>query len=355
MRPARLTAPALVTSALLALGATTATTAAAAPAAPAAAPLTVSSVAAPVMTSGRLAGADRYATSVAISRANFTPTQDVVVIASGQNFPDALGAGPLAALVEAPLLLVPTSGKLPAVVAAELDRLKTQDVIVVGGAASVSAAMVTQIEAHTASKMAYQVEGSNRYDTAAKLTEFFDPTLTGVPVYLASGTTFPDALGGGAAASLAGGYLLLTGATKLPAETAAALKRVKPSEVIVLGGPTIVSDAVLGQVRAALPALASSKTRRIAGKDRFTTSAMTSSDALTAAHEVLLTNGMEYPDALSGAAVAPYFGGRPVLLTQKDCVPAATLAEIKRLGATRVTALGGTGMVSDAALKLKAC
>lgn len=342
-----------MTSVLLALGATTAT---AAPSAPATAPLKASaSVAAATMTTGRLAGADRYATSVAISRANFTPTQDVVVIASGQNFPDALGAGPLAALVEAPLLLVPTAGKLPAVVAAELDRLKTQDVIVVGGAASVSSEMVAQIEAHTASGMAYQVEGSNRYDTAAQLTDFFDPTLTGVPVYLASGTTFPDALGGGAAASLAGGYLLLTGATKLPAETAAALKRVKPSEVIVLGGPTIVSDAVLAQVRAAVPALAAGKTRRIAGKDRFTTSAMTSADALTAANEVLLTNGMQYPDALSGAAVAPYFGGRPVLLTQKDCVPAATLAEIKRLGATRITALGGTGMVSDAALKLKAC
>ncbi len=353
MRPARLTAPALLTSALLALGATTAT---AAPSAPTSAPLAVSATtAAPTITFGRLSGADRYSTSVAISRANFTPTQDVVVIASGQDFPDALGAGPLAALVEAPLLLVPTSGTLPAVVAAELDRLKTQDVIVVGGAASVSTSMVKQIEAHTASGMAYQVAGSNRFDTAAQLTDFFDPTLTGVPVYLASGTTFPDALGGGAAASLAGGYLLLTGPTKLPAETAAALKRVKPSEVIVLGGPTIVSDAVLSQVRAAVPALASSKTHRIAGKDRFATSAMTSADALPAANEVLLTNGLQYPDALSGAAVAPYFGGRPVLLTQKDCVPATTLAEIKRLGATKVTALGGTGVVSDAALKLKAC
>jgi putative cell wall-binding protein len=345
MRPRRLTLPALVTCALLALGATTAT------AAPSQAPQ--AATAAQAVTTGRLAGANRYATSVAISKASFGAPQEYVVVASGQNFPDALGAGPFAALLRAPLLLVPTTGKLPAVVAAELERLKTKTVIVVGGAASVSDAMVAQIETHSASKMTYQVAGSNRYDTAAGLTEGFDPAVSGVPVYLASGTTFPDALGGGAAASLGGGFLLLTGSTKLPAETTAALKRVKPSEVVVLGGAGAVNDGVVSAVRTAVGPKV--PVNRVGGADRFATAAKVSAHALTSATEVLVTNGLQYPDALSGSAVAPYFGGRPVLLTQKDCVPAATLAEIKRLGATKVIALGGTAMVSDAALKLKAC
>lgn len=347
MLTARLTFPALVTSALLALGAGAAT------AAPVTAGATASQSAATAFTTSRLSGANRYATSVAISKANFAAPQEHVVVASGLNFPDALGAGPFAALVGAPLLLVPTTGTLPTVVAAELDRLKPMDVIVVGGPSSVSSSMVAQLEKHTTGKIAYQVSGSNRYDTAAQLTEGFDPALTGVPVYLASGTTFPDALGGGGAASVSGGFLLLTSPSKLPAETTAALKRLRPSEVIVLGGPSSISNTVLAQARTAVGSAV--PVRRIGGANRYATAAMTSADTLASANEVLLTNGLQYPDALSGAAVAPYFGGRPVLLTGTNCVPAETLAEIKRLGATKITALGGPSMVSDAALKLKAC
>ncbi|GAB3066458.1 cell wall-binding repeat-containing protein [Phycicoccus sp. Root101] len=351
MRPARLTVPALVTSALLALGTTAAT---AAPSPEAKGTRVASTAAVAAVTTSRLSGANRYATSVAISKANFAPPQDTVVVSSGQNFPDALGAGPFAALVQAPLLLVPTSGKLPAEIAAELDRLKTRDVIVVGGPGSVSDSMLTQLEKHAGNAMAYRFAGSNRYATAASLTDAFETPLTGVPVYLASGTTFPDALGGGAAASVAGGYLLLTGATKLPPETAAALKRIKPSEMVVLGGTGAISTSVLGAARSAA-GLANDAVRRIGGKDRFATAALVSQGTLRSATEVLLADGMSYPDALSGSAVAPYFGGRPVLLTLKDCVPAATLAEITRLGATKVTALGGTAVVSDRALALTPC
>lgn len=355
MRSARLTVPALVTSALLALG-TTAATAAPSPQAQGSqasrATSAASAATAAAITSSRLAGANRYSTSVAISKANFVPPQDTVVVASGQDFPDALGAGPFAAMVGAPLLLVPPSGKLPAATAAELDRLGTHQIVVAGGTGSVGSDMVRQLEGHTDTGVSYQVSGQDRYDTAAQFSGFFDQT--GVTVYLASGTTFPDALGGGAAASLAGGYLLLTGSTKLPPETAAALKRIKPSEVVVLGGTGAISTLVLGAARSAA-GLPNQAVHRVGGKDRFATAALVSADTLASAHEVLLADGLSYPDALSGSAVAPYFGGRPVLLTLKDCVPATTLAEIKRLRATKVTALGGTGVVSDRALKLTPC
>ena len=347
MFSSRLTLPALLSSALLALGLSAVT------AAPVAAGATASQTAATAYTTSRLSGPNRYATSVAISKGNFAAPQQYVVVASGLNFPDALGAGPFASLLQAPLLLVPTTGTLPSVVAAELDRLKTQDVIVVGGPSSVSSSMVAQLEKHTTGKVGYQISGKNRYDTAAQLTEGFDPALTGVPVYLSSGTTFPDALGGGAAAGLSGGVLLLTNPTKLPAETAAALKRVKPTKVIALGGTSSISGTVLTQVKSAVGS--SVPVTRIGGANRYATAALTSKSALTSASEVLLANGLQYPDALSGAAVAPYFGGRPVLLTKAECVPAETLAEIRRLGATKITALGGPSMVSDAALKLRAC
>ncbi len=301
----------------------------------------------------RLSGPNRYATSVEISRANFDPTREWVVVASGETFADALGAGPFASLLRAPLVLVPRAGTLPPVVATELDRLKTRKIVVVGGTGAVSAAMATQLERHiTGGSGSYltRVPGVNRFDTASQLTEGFNPVLTGVPVYLANSTS-ADALGGASAASVGGGALLLIQPSSLPAETAAALKRVKPSKVYVLGSPSVVSAAVLGAVKAAVPGVT---VERLGGADRFATAAMASRTAATSAPEVMLANGLNFPDALSGSATALY-GGRPVLLSRQECVPAPTLAEIRRLGATKVTALGGPSMVSDAALKLKAC
>lgn len=331
------------------------TTALAAPsAAPGAAPATATALTA--LTTGRLAGSDRYKTAVAISKANFVAPQDSVVVASGQSFPDALGAGPMGAFLNAPLLLVPTSGTLPSSVAAELDRLQTQQIIVVGGPAAVSNSMVAQLAKHAPANATFTIDGLNRYDTAAQTSDGFQPPITGVPVYLASGTTFPDALGGGAAAAIAGGTLLLTTPTKLPSETVTALKRIKPSKVVVLGGTGAISDTVLGQVKSTVGSAV--PVTRVGGANRFETAAKVSAATVPSAQEVFLANGMNYPDAMAGAPVSIYGPGdtfRPLLLTQANCVPKATLAEITRLGATKVTALGGTAAVSDAALSLKPC
>lgn len=310
--------------------------------------------AAAAITKERLAGADRYKTAVEISKANFTPIggQEWVVVASGQAFPDALGAGPMAAFLEAPLLLVPKSGTLPSAVAGEIDRLKPNNIMVVGGPGAVSNSMVGQLAQHAPLNQTYTIDGANRYDTAAQTSEGFTPEVTAVPVFVGSGVDFPDSLGGGAAASILGGTLLLTTPTKLPVESSAALKRLKPTKVFVLGGTGAISNTVLNQVKTAVGAAV--PVTRLGGTNRFDTAAKVSKATVTTATDAFLANGLTYPDALAGAAVAIQ-GGRPLLLTQKDCVPAQTLAEINRLGVTNLIALGGTGVVSDAALNLKPC
>ncbi len=310
--------------------------------------------AAAAITKARLAGADRYKTAVAISKANFVAPQEYVAVASGQSFPDALGAGPMGAFLEAPLLLVPTKGTLPPAVAAEIKRLNTQQIIVVGGPAAVSNEMADQLAKLLADpkKLGFS-EGPNRYATAASTSEGFTPPIVDVPVYIGSGVDFPDALGGAAAASIAGGTLLLTTPSKLPAESSNALKRIKPTKVIVLGGTGAISNTVLNQVKTVVGSKV--PVTRVGGANRYDTAARVSKATVSSAKEVFLANGLSYPDALAGGAVAPYFDGRPLLLTQKDCVPSTTLAEITRLGATKVTALGGTGAVSDQALALKPC
>jgi putative cell wall-binding protein len=301
------------------------------------------------VTTSRIYGADRYATAVEISKRHFPGPVDRVVVASGEDFPDALGAGPLAAHFGAPLLLVPRDGTLPAKVGAEISRLKVSSIEVIGGPSVISDDMLEQLSWHAQpGGDAWRWAGRDRYETAARLA-YGAPA--GSTVFVSSGVGFADALGGGAAAAHLGGPLVLTEPSQLPASVSTVLKTIKPSRVVVLGGPTVVEDRVLQQIGATLPGVV---VDRRAGKDRYATAAAVSADTFDQATTVYLAAGATFPDALAGAPAAGSVDS-PVLLTYKDCAPAATRAEIARLGATRVVALGSTGVITDRALSLAPC
>ena len=99
-----------------------------------------------------------------VSAASSTP---VVYVATGENFPDALGAGPAAAIVKGPILLV-TQNAIPGETAAELSRLAPEKIIIVGGTAVVSASVESGLGAYSGT--VERIAGANRYDTAAKLS-----------------------------------------------------------------------------------------------------------------------------------------------------------------------------------------
>ncbi|MGR0221494.1 cell wall-binding repeat-containing protein [Agromyces sp. ZXT2-6] len=85
----------------------------------------------------RLAGADRYATALAVSQAGFESGADVVYVANGQNFPDALAAAPVALKEGGPVLL--TSGvALTQDLVDEITRLRPRRITVLGGYGAVS-------------------------------------------------------------------------------------------------------------------------------------------------------------------------------------------------------------------------
>jgi putative cell wall-binding protein len=97
----------------------------------------------------RLAGADRYATSAAISRGSFAPHVAVAYIATGLDFPNALVGSPAAAIHGGPILLV-TASTIPASIAAELIRLKPANIVVLGSSTSVSDAVKSLLGYYTA-------------------------------------------------------------------------------------------------------------------------------------------------------------------------------------------------------------
>jgi putative cell wall-binding protein len=287
----------------------------------------------------RFAGQDRYATAAAIS-ASYDAGVPVVYIATGLNFPDALAGAAAAGLTGGPVLLVTKDG-VPATTAAELARLHPGTIAVLGGAGVISDTVVATLWGYAAGGVT-RLAGENRYATAAAISAAtYGP---GVPVvYLATGLDFPDALAGAAAAGSEGAPMLLVSADGLPAATALELVRLQPSRIVLFGAVTSVSDAVLDELSWFAPGGAI----RVGGTDRYSTAAAISAAAHTPGVAVAyIATGLNFPDALAGAAVAGRTDG-PLLLVTQDTLPAATAAELGRLDPGRIVILGGSGVVGD--------
>jgi putative cell wall-binding protein len=195
----------------------------------------------------RLAGPDRFATAAAISSAHFGPGAPVAYIASGRGFPDALSAGAAAAALGGPVLLV-EQAIIPSAIQAELARLRPARIVVAGGVAVVSDAVLTALRAYTSGSVTRQW-GPDRYATAAAISAAAFPSAASV--HLATGLNFADAVAGVPAAALGGGPLLLASTGALPQATYAELERLDASEVTLLGGTAALSDAIIPAIRLA--------------------------------------------------------------------------------------------------------
>ncbi|HYI66867.1 MAG TPA: S8 family serine peptidase [Candidatus Limnocylindrales bacterium] len=289
----------------------------------------------------RIAGADRYATAAAISRFAFSPGVPVVYVADGTTYQNALAGGPAARVGNGPLLLTAPSF-LPAATAAELARLNPGRIVLVGSTGTVSSSVENTLRGYTAGGVT-RIAGSDAYATAAAISASAFPSGASV-VHIATGSNFPDALAAGAAAARVSGPILMVGSTTLPAVTAAELDRLNPAQIIVMGGPSIVSDAVLQQMTAYAGTV-----RRVAGADRYATAVSLSASTFAAnsVGTVYVASGTSFPDGLAAAPVAGRKGS-PLLLVPSNSLPASVAAELRRLDPSRVIIIGGTGVVSDA-------
>lgn len=287
----------------------------------------------------RLAGADRYATAAAISRATFAPGVAVAFVATGATFPDSLAGGSPAGRLKSPILLT-MRAELPAATRTELTRLAPNQIVVLGGPGAVSTTVETSLRAYSGSVT--RIAGVDRFATAAQISaRYFAP---GAPVaYVATGRSFPDALSAGAAAGRLGGPVLLVDQGSIPSVVRNELRRLAPRRIVVVGGSAVVSDAVL----VALRSYTAGGVTRQAGADRFATAAAVSAAAFPrdSARTVHVASGLGFADAVAGVPAAIARGG-PLLLTARTWVPPPTATELRRLDPVRVVLLGGEGAIA---------
>ena len=200
----------------------------------------------PVYTS--MIGADRYLTAVKVSQAGFPTGAPVVVLVTGEKFPDALSAAPLARAYGGPVLLTPLSG-LTDPVKAELRRLNPATVFCIG---LPRARFLTQVGSLLPSATVTVLAGKDRYQTAVLVAKQLKAKLGSIGrAVIAPGDRFPDALSAASLAAAKGWALLLTPAKgPLNSYTAQALTDLGLTDALVVGAsitpapsyPDIITD-----------------------------------------------------------------------------------------------------------------
>jgi GH25 family lysozyme M1 (1,4-beta-N-acetylmuramidase)/putative cell wall-binding protein len=202
-----------------------------------------------------------------------------------------------------------------------------------------------------------RISGPDRYATSAQAAQQFlgaartstAAVKPGQTVYIASGTEFPDALTGGAAAGKAQAPILLVNPDALlPNIIVRQLLALHPAKIVILGGTGAVPASLQTALASYTQSQSASSVVRIGGADRYGTSA----EVATAAFDAGVANayiavGSNWPDALAGASAAaggPAAG--PVLLVEPDAIPTEVQAALKALTPKKITIFGGTGVVS---------
>lgn len=282
----------------------------------------------------RFGGEDRVATAISVYQNNLDVfTGDTVVLTRSDAFADALTATPLAVALKAPVLTTGPNGLDARVLAALKAGGKVKRVIVVGGTGSVSDAIEKELAAQFSTE---RVAGQDRYETAARVAEKV-MQVTGkssVPVFVASGADFPDALAAGAAAAARGAVILLSKGSELSPQADAFLRSGKASSTTAVGGQAAAAVKQAG-VEATI----------VVGKDRYETAAKLAAEVYPQPKSVVITSGQTYADSLAGAALAA-LQGAPLVLTTGSSLPPSTQAYLDRSDPA-VSLLGGPGAVSD--------
>ena len=268
-----------------------------------------------------------------------------VVVATAEDFPDALSAAGVAGLYGAPVLI--TKGtKLSDQTASELRRIKPKRVIIAGGPKALTESVERRIESITGVD-AVRTYGRLATDTAATLNRKYFGKRTNVAI-LATVKGFQDALSA-APVAYAKHYpvFLVDDVNSISANTLAGMKACGIKQVIIVGGEKVVGPKVVTTLRSNGITV---KTR-LYGSSAYDTSNAIAGWAVRNGMKATNTGaatGVKFYDALCGAALC---GKKDSALILVDKNETACISDFVRSNASAIKTgyiFGGASAVNSA-------
>lgn len=297
----------------------------------------------------RLTGSDRFEVAVGISKRAFPGGADVVYVATGMVFPDALSAAPAAVAGNGPILLT-TAATMPKVVRDEIVRLSPGRIVIVGGPSSVSSAIQADLGSIAPTT---RISGADRYVVSRSIAMDTFGETGSTTAYLATGQNFPDALtSSGAAATASAPVILVDGRQpRLDVETKQLLRDLGVTEVKIAGGSSSVSTGIQSDL---VTLLGEDSVVRFGMPSRFLVGWQVNADAYPTADHAYFATGYVFADALGGAVIASR-SAAPMYVALTDCIPKEIVDQLGKQGVSKVTLLGGPSSLTDNVARLKSC
>ncbi|PFG14854.1 cell wall-binding repeat-containing protein [Bacillus sp. es.036] len=284
----------------------------------------------------RLAGNNRYETSVAISQNAWKESSDVVVLGRGDLSVDALTGSVLAKKYNAPLLLT-KSDELPSVVEDEINRLQPEKIYILGGPAAISEKVVNQLSIKGYLSDVERISGDNRYETSIAVAE--EVGNSNQVIVTTGDDTSPDALSIAPYAASKQIPILLTSSKELSEATSTYMTTVKPVAATIIGGENAVSSMVEENLNS------TSTVKRVAGSNRYETSVKIAETFAFESKSVFFANGDVFIDALPGSPYAAAMGA-PVILTKQSSLSSEAERYVETSMSREYYFLGGEAAIS---------
>lgn len=311
----------------------------------------------------RISGPDRYDTAARVFQ-NYVDVSaedvDTVFLARGDDFADALAGAPLAAEMNAPILLTYSNKLAEATEEVLIDYIDDNElakltVYVLGGEKAISKKVVDALKEAIDDEFGFEpsvtrIGGADRYETAVKIArKLVDWDES--EVIFASGENYPDALSVGPYAATESMPILLTRTDSLPDCVEDFIEGLEPGmSAVVAGGPAAVSEDVitsLTKIKSGGTKVFGSDVERVYGDTRYETAVeLAKYFELVAGDEdaIFIATGEDYADALTGAALAS-LNETGILLVRKNAVPRKVDRFLDETG-QELTILGGEAAVS---------
>lgn len=280
----------------------------------------------------RLGGSDRYDTAIQISKQGWQQSNYVVIV-SGEDFPDALCAAPLAKKYNAPILLTPRTSMTDNTVN-EIKRLGAQNAFIVGGAGVISTGIENQLKGLNVSFS--RISGSDRYETSVKVAQIIGGSNG---IVIAPGESFADALSIASISAAQQMPILLSETDSLPSNVRTFIISANPSKAYVVGGTGVVKDQAVAGIN---------NLKRLGGTDRYDTNRLVIGEFVNSINfkNVYVATGIDFADALGGAAAAALTSS-PIVLTDSSASVAGSVVQSNIASISSLVVLGGTGVVPD--------
>jgi len=183
-----------------------------------------------------------------------------------------------------------------------------------------------------------RIAGNDRFQTAIEVSKKGWTSANTVVLSYYNG--YADALTATPLAFKENAPILLTEANKLTSTTKLEIQRLKAKNIIIVGGEGVISKAVVNELVSM-----NLSVQRVGGIDRFDTS-LQIAKRLGSKDTAIVANGLNYPDALAIGSYAAQ-NGFPILLVDKDNIPAKTSEALKVKNITKTVVIGGPGVVGS--------